>query len=1018
MFVRSLRVAGFKSFADPTVLEFEPGINVIVGPNGSGKSNIADALQWVLGSQAPSSLRGASMEDVIFAGSEARPRLGMAEVELTLDNSSGVLPIDVAEATISRSTDRSGYSEYRINGAPCRLLDVTELLSDSGIGRSLHSLVGQGRLDAVLQAHPEERRGFIEEAAQIGKYRRRKERSLRKIERVDANLTRLADVLGEVRHVVRPLRRQASAAQAHSELMAEHRSLRQRLVAGELRRLEEEERALDLPGEQQRVALLEDELAHVRARLGGAGDERDAAAATSEQAARVLHRMGRAADLLASLVRIAGERAERLSARLAAETEEGYRERLRLLEGERSRFESSGAELRVDAAEAARRAGSAGERAAELRAEADRAEAALAAARARETEALQALVRAEGREAVGRATVDSMAARVKAVVERRDVAEVELGQDARAIAACEAEARALESRLDGATEAAAAAEAALEQKREEAERLRNALGSSHAQRAAAHARWEALAEARRAVEDVPGAPERLDPLIAGARGAAELASTGEERARHLVAAAEEATETSWQEVARRDEELRHLDALLAGAAARLEGARRRHEARAIELATLDDEAARAGEALAGAEREVAEERAQLPARGAQATEAARATEAAEATLAEARRAAEGARHRAAGAELEHRTAEERALAAELRLEEAEAGIADARGALAGIAETREGLEAARRRAEQVREIAALGAEVGGRWSAEADSRAAGARARARALDQALAGLRRRERDLERALEDISARRNRAEVRRAEMRARSEAVAERAMEEWALDVAAVLALEPLEQAEEEDARTRVARLEREIRRLGPINPQAAEEYAEAAEREAFLVGQTEDLKASRRDLLRIVREVDATIEAAFGTAYEGVAAEFEQVFARLFPGGHGRLALSDPGDLLVSGIEIEARPPGKNVRKLSLLSGGERSLVALALLFAIFRALPSPFYLLDEVDAALDDINLQRFLALAEELQETAQVMIVTHQRRTMEAADVLYGVSMARDGVSRVVAQRMDEVAV
>src|ERR687896_555243 len=237
MYVRALKLAGFKSFADPTILEFEPGVNVIVGPNGSGKSNISDALSWVLGSQAPSTLRGASMEDVIFAGSDARARLGLAEVELTLDNGSRVLPLDLNEVTVSRITDRAGQSEYRINGASCRLLDVAELLSDTGIGRSLHTVVGQGQLDAVLQARPEDRRGFIEEAAQIGKFRRRKDRSLKKIERVDENLVRLNDVLSELKRAIRPLKRQATAAAAYSELMGRHRDLKQRLASTDLNRL-------------------------------------------------------------------------------------------------------------------------------------------------------------------------------------------------------------------------------------------------------------------------------------------------------------------------------------------------------------------------------------------------------------------------------------------------------------------------------------------------------------------------------------------------------------------------------------------------------------------------------------------------------------------------------------------------------------------------------------------------------------------------------------------------------------
>nr|MDQ3916340.1 AAA family ATPase [Actinomycetota bacterium] len=273
MYVKALRLSGFKSFANPTVLEFERGVNVIVGPNGSGKSNIADALTWVLGSQAPTTLRGASMEDVIFAGSAGRPRLGIAEVALTLDNASGVLPLDLSEVTISRSTDRAGASEYRINGAPCRLLDVAELLSDTGIGRSIHTVVGQGQLDAVLQARPEDRRAFIEEAGQIGKYRRRKDRALKKLERVEDNLTRLNDVLTELRRSIRPLKRQASVAAVHSELVAEHVGLRQRLAATELARLAGEEAGLDMTAEVRRAELLGEELEGVRARLESAASQ-------------------------------------------------------------------------------------------------------------------------------------------------------------------------------------------------------------------------------------------------------------------------------------------------------------------------------------------------------------------------------------------------------------------------------------------------------------------------------------------------------------------------------------------------------------------------------------------------------------------------------------------------------------------------------------------------------------------------------------------------------------------------
>jgi chromosome segregation protein len=277
-------------------------------------------------------------------------------------------------------------------------------------------------------------------------------------------------------------------------------------------------------------------------------------------------------------------------------------------------------------------------------------------------------------------------------------------------------------------------------------------------------------------------------------------------------------------------------------------------------------------------------------------------------------------------------------------------------------------------------------------------------------------MRTRERDLSQQLEESSRKRNEAAVRHAETRARSEAIAERAMEEWGLSVDELMTRDVFPQAEEAEARTEVEKIDREMRRLGAVNPHAAEEYAELAKREEFLVSQMDDLRSSKRDLMKIVHEVDETIVRVFQEAFDDVAREFEGVFERLFPGGEGALKLTDPEDLLGTGIEIEARPPGKNVKKLSLLSGGERSLVALAFLFSIFRSRPSPFYLLDEVEAALDDVNLHRFLQLIEELEERAQILIVTHQKRTMEAADVLYGVSMSKEGVSRVVAKRMEDV--
>ena len=1016
MFVRRLRLSGFKSFADPTVLEFLPGVNVIVGPNGSGKSNIADALSWVLGAQAPSSLRGGSMEDVIFAGSAGRPKLGMAEVELTLDNSSRVLPLDLNEVTISRSTDRAGTSEYKINGAPCRLLDITELLSDTGIGRSIHTIVGQGQLDAVLHARPEERRDFIEEAAQIGKYRKRKDRAVRKIERVDDNLLRLNDVLVELRRAIRPLKRQASAAAMFSELVGRQQELKQSLAATEIHRLAAEEATSDPELEATQARLLSEELSTIRARLESAGQQREDLNRAAERARQVAGGLTRAGDRLGSLARLADERAARISARLAAETEEGYRERIRLLENDSNRWAGDLQGLSETAGEAREAADEATRLAVGARARVEEAEAEVNRIRGEETAAAQALVRAEGHEAAGRATLGSIEARVHSVVERRQAMEHGVEEHKRAAAATEIEVHHLEAELDRVTERAAEAETRLEQERERAESLRSQLGTTKANFAAAQARVRAFEEVTELLADQPQVADRVRPLLEDARRVLTAVAGDERQAEAIVAEADAAVERRWQEVAREDEELRRLDALMSGTAERLAGTRRQVEAREIELAALDDELSRSRDALASAERDAAEHRAAIPAHKAAAEETAAKRVEAERLLAAARLEATKVEARRGEIEMQARTAAERALAAQLRLEEAEAGIADAQKALAGLEDLRAKLAAAERRAAAVARAARLAAERAESWAVDGAARARAAGEAAEESERKLASMRTRERELSQGLEEVSRRRNEAEVKRAQTRARTEALGERAMEEWGLTVDTLLQIEALQPDAEERAREELEKLEREMKRLGPVNPRAGEEYTELAEREQFLEAQIEDLKTSKRDLMKIVKEVDDTIVEVFAQAFEDVAREFEGVFGRLFPGGSGSLKLTDPTNLLTTGIEVEARPPGKNVRKLSLLSGGERSLVALAFLFAIFRSRPSPFYLMDEVEAALDDVNLQRFLGLVDELEERAQILIVTHQKRTMEAADVLYGVSMGKAGVSLVVAKKMEEV--
>jgi chromosome segregation protein len=602
-------------------------------------------------------------------------------------------------------------------------------------------------------------------------------------------------------------------------------------------------------------------------------------------------------------------------------------------------------------------------------------------------------------------------------VERRELRQREIEDDKNALSRAEEDVKALAAELDRVTESAAHAETVMETARDRAEALKSSLGTSHAERMAAEARLETLNEVKGLLSDIPVAVERLSRIHGDASESARLAAAGEEEAEQILGRADAEVETCWREVAALDEELQRLDALMSGAAERVAGARRRLEAHEVEAAALDDELSRTRDSLASAERSAAEDRAVLPERRAAVEDAREERQRSERALTEARSRVAAGSAAMREAELEARAAEERALGAQLRLEEAEAGIADARKALEGIADLRSSLEAAKARAEHVSEGAAEAAVSAGEWAIEAERRAEQARVAVAAGEQQMTALRARERELADALDEVAKKRNEAEVRRAEARARTESLAERSMEEWGLSIEALGSMEDFDDREAADtARARVEELDKQMRRMGVINPRAAEEYAELAERETFLLEQIEDLKSSRRDLMRVIQEVDETIVQVFKQAFEDVAREFEGVFDRLFPGGSGRLKLTDPDDLLNSGIEVEARPPGKNVRKLSLLSGGERSLVALAFLFSIFRSRPSPFYLLDEVEAALDDFNLQRFIGLVEELEERAQIMIVTHQKRTMEAADVLYGVSMGKNGVSQVIAKRMEEV--
>ncbi|HVL06607.1 MAG TPA: chromosome segregation protein SMC [Acidimicrobiales bacterium] len=1150
MFLRSLTLKGFKSFADPTTLELEPGLTAVVGPNGSGKSNIVDAVAWVLGAQGPRSMRSTRMDDVIFAGTGKRSALGRAEVTLTIDNTAGLLPIGLSEVTITRTLFRSsGESEYSINGAPCRLLDVQELLSDTGVGRQQHVIVSQGNLDTVLDARPEDRRLIIEEAAGILKFRRRKEKAERRLEATEANLVRLADLNREVGRQLKPLERQADAARRHDALAAELRALRLHLAGRELAALAARRQAA--AGSRTRLAAEE---ASIRTELRGL--DSSVVAAEAWVAAAAGPGLGEAVGRLEAL----RERARGLAAVLAERQRSLGRDRqsavdtnlVSSLESEAARLAAELAEVTAEAAELAPQ-----------RAEVAEAEAAVA----RELEALAVPKPRPDRAAEARgelAAVRAGADRGRAEMARLEARLVALEAQA---AEFDAQVTGRRAEVDGATveerAAVAGAEVAEEARTETAARLETARAEAR-ETASAEKVWTARAEAlamalaesagEAGAVRLAGEAGVLGPLVelvevdpgweeAWAAAAAELAYTvvvdGVGAARQVLAGLDDAGILALGAPATAPPALpagcpgeplrahvrsphrgvdRLLDVLLAGAvvvgggwtealdaslahpdvvaltrAGDRFGAtawRRGNTGTAATRIALDEARSRCQEGVAAAARAAAH-LAEVSVEAEQAVAVARdaghrrdaAVRAARTARADFERAQTRRRETLAEAEgvrshveqLARRLAQEEAriheLAALLPVLEAEAAAgaeeagrlaaarAEAQDRMSALRSRRTGLDMAAtaltdrqaylaRRLGEVedrlarytaereaagarrREIELLSTRTG-RLAAVVDDRLTvleaelvDVRARrerqARALASAsgrLDDLRRRRQDAERRLEEVRERFRRAELDEAESRMRQEAAVESLRRELDCEPETATAAECPELKDGTSPASRVRELERELRLMGPVNPLALEELAALQERHAFLAAQLDDVKGTRRELTKVIRAVETEMAQLLAAAYADVADHFVRLFETLFPGGQGRLRLTDPDNLLEAGIEVEARPAGKNVRKLSLLSGGERSLVALAFLFAVFRSRPSPFYLLDEVEAALDDVNLTRFLDLLGEFRQEAQLLVVTHQKRTMEAADCLYGVTMQPGGSSRVVSERVTATA-
>ena len=1192
MYLKNLTLRGFKSFASATTLALQPGITCVVGPNGSGKSNVVDALAWVMGEQGARALRGGQMADVIFAGTSGRAALGRAQVDLTIDNTDGLLDIEYSEVTISRTLFRGGGSEYSINGTPVRLLDVQELLSDTGMGRQMHVIVGQGQLDAILSSTPEERRGFIEEAAGVLKHRRRKERALKKLADMDANLVRVLDLTNEIHRQLGPLARAARLAKRASLIQARVRDAKARLLADDLASARAKLAALQASDEETTAlrASLEERIAASRAELACLEDAERAASPALERASAHWQELTTLTERLRGTLMAASQKvAMKATAEPAPSGEEPE-----ALEERARRAGREDAEL-AGQVEAARSALAEATRAREEAEDADE-------SASRELARVNRVI-ADHREKVARLTGDASTASSRL--------EAALAEAERAWGACRAaDERAEKAASDlpapapadnpasatgpaapgeeggGAADAHARAVAARDAARARVDELLGVEREARAERARWEARRDALAQlltpedgtaellgragvlgqvapllrVRAGYEDAVAAALApfADAVVVDSldRGMGELEQArAAGRSLRLVVAAQEgqrrgdapapsgadpsrlpdlpegavwlASVASCEGAAAQlaclldgvvscERELAECVLALPGVRAvvtrdgdvlrpwSIEGGRQASSVLSVraDYEEADRQAGQAGRRMAEVSARLDEANADLDRRIREANDAlkalreedaqrakeaevlARAQSAVQAARAEAERARDAARR----ADEQVEWAREREVAARARLEGAdtagppeslEDAQAGAQGASRAAREAREAENEARlalraleeqsrrasSRARSLRQAAAAEREERSRYAAREAARKAELATASDVEAAARVALEAAERALERAASErdrLSERRvevsqevsdarraidamgaelaeaasaaHRGQLAVEQTRLRVEDVQRRALEELSLEpdqlleefgpqvMVPVLPLDPDKveeavgaepsayvRAEQERA---LAKAQRELEKLGRVNPLALEEHEALAARHKFLVDQVQDLKKSKADLLRIVADVDRLVQESFASAFASTREQFEHVFGVLFPGGHGDLVLTEPDDMLSTGIEIEARPAGKKVKRLSLLSGGERSLAAIAFLVAIFKARPSPFYVMDEVEAALDDVNLTRLLAIFKELQQTSQLIVITHQKRTMEIADALYGVTM-RDGVTTVVSQRL-----
>ncbi len=1143
MYLKSITLKGFKSFAQPTTLQLEPGITCVVGPNGSGKSNVVDGLAWVMGEQGPKTLRGGKMEDVIFAGSANKAPLGRAEVELVIDNTDGHLPIEYSEVKISRVLFRNGASEYAINGEVCRLLDIQELLSDTGLGREMHVIVGQGQLDTVLRATPSERRAFIEEAAGILKYRRRKEKTERKLDAMQVNLTRLQDLVSEVRRNLKPLGRQAEVAKQAKEIAASARELKGKLIATQLRTLREqldsvskdegERKAQTSYAQQQlesaRTGIREIEMSFDSGELDSArsnlyaiealetrirnlsnlasqkktllvGDSANSGKSEVEELRQQQSGLGQElSQIEVQLQQVASELAsaeqerERLALELARQEAELDRAREK---AENKRTEKSQLSAQLENIQSRQQENLASENT--LRAGLSEARLKLSAleqekqildptgkavsddalrrayenAQASEREARKRLDAA--REELHRAERerDSLAARHAALgllLEQEDGAKNIRKANLSGVGDSLADAITIDSGYETAIAVALGtiADSVLVESKEQALAALRYLKRENLGRAEfvifdggkSRRRVSAgeLPRASELVEAPEGVLEILDGfLIADSLEQAEsirlgdrpvITKDGDYLSRSLIRGGSNKQPSKLELAAERDRassELQdyarvidQLSSKLEDAKLQLSSASKLSEQSLGDLQKHDSELAKKAESLGRVIAQLDSTGLEIERLQAELSE----IEAANQELANRKSSLES--QLASFSEIGDLDLSQRESAL-VALDSARTKELDVRVRLSALQERKSGVgreqalieqrlaeaiaaDSARAELLNQRKQEVLNAEsilaLSPKLLAKIEQMILSSRTRVRELDaersqkmQRLQQLRQQAQQLETQLSSMTQGVQEVEMRSYELRLQLQSLGERSQEELSFNAADLLNEYQEITESQSELETALRQAERKLNQLGAFNPLALEEFSALEERHKYLSEQLEDLTSARSDLRGIIADLDEKMEVTFQEAFADTKRAFQEVFPILFPGGSGSLSLiDDPSG--ETGVEVSVKPAGKKIERMSLLSGGERSLAAVALLVAIFKARPSPFYVLDEVEAALDDANLGRLLSVIETLRESSQLIIVTHQKRTMEIADALYGVSMRQDGITQVVGQKLDKAS-